>query len=114
MTCYPSMIALLHLVANYIRRNTKLQKRNEQEGNITTLEVVVCIYIYRAYVINKSTLNSWPDDINLVEPKIRDQAVLSTGINETRVRMRLDQRSPFPRSTLIKIGKKFGKYPLVN
>ena len=69
--------------------------------------------VYRAYVINKSTLNSWPDDINLVEPKIRDQAVLSAGINETRVRMRLDQTSPFPRSTLI-IGKKFGKYPLVN
>jgi hypothetical protein len=68
------------------------------------------IWIYRAYVINKSTLNSWPDDINLVEPKIRDQAVLSAGINETRVRVRLDQTSPFPRSTLIKIGKKLGKY----
>ena len=46
LTCSPSMIALLHLVANYIWRNTKLQKRNEQEGNITTLEVVVCIYEY--------------------------------------------------------------------
>ena len=46
MTCSPSMIALLHLVANYIWRNTKLQKRNEQKSNITTLEVVVCIYEY--------------------------------------------------------------------
>ena len=47
VTCYPSIIALLHLVANYVWRNTKLQNRNEQGGDITTRSC-------STYVINES------------------------------------------------------------
>ena len=49
-------------------------------------------------------IQSMLGDINLVESKVRDQAVLSAGINEAWVRMRLP-----PASTQINIGKKSGK-----